>query len=415
MDEAAIVVTDLWKTFRIPHEKRNTIFESLAGFIDGKQGYEEFTALKNINFRINKGEAIGIIGENGSGKSTLLKIISNILRPTRGTVKINGKLTPFLELGVGFQPNLTLIENINIYGAIMGLTDREINAKINEILDFSGLKRFEDAKLKNLSSGMQVRLAFATSIQTDPEILLMDEVLAVGDMEFQQKCIDVFQQYLRDKKTIIYVSHDLNSIRRFCSRSLLLRQGEQIAFGDTNEIIDKYIYGIDGKEIHSENIGDESEETEKNTGDKKKRWGNKKIVVTKVKFIDKYLKENDTFTSGDPMTICIFFDVKEYIKDLVFGMMIYDENGLYCYGTNTELKKYPVIFSEGSNEIDLIIDRLTMLQGKYYLTLASHSKSHEPYDWHDKSFSFNVINPTEDLGIFEVPCEWKMRKLNEKN
>jgi len=154
--------------------------------LKGDKGYENFVALKNINFTVKKGEAVGIIGENGSGKSTLLKIIANILRPSSGSVKINGKITPFLELGVGFQPDLTAKENIYVYGAIMGMSDKEIDAKLEEILGFSGLTQFQDAKLKNLSSGMQVRLAFATAVQTDPEILLMDEVLAVGDMEFQQ-------------------------------------------------------------------------------------------------------------------------------------------------------------------------------------------------------------------------------------
>ncbi len=186
--EDAIIVSDLSKVFRLPHEKKTTLFESLTGVLKGRQSYENFVALKNINFTVKKGEAVGIIGENGSGKSTLLKIIANILRPSSGCVSINGKITPFLELGVGFQPDLTAKENIYVYGAIMGMSDNEIDSKLEEILSFSGLSQFQDAKLKNLSSGMQVRLAFATAVQTDPEILLMDEVLAVGDMEFQQKC-----------------------------------------------------------------------------------------------------------------------------------------------------------------------------------------------------------------------------------
>ncbi|MBU4075646.1 MAG: ATP-binding cassette domain-containing protein, partial [Euryarchaeota archaeon] len=169
MPKDAIVIQNVSKTFRIPHERKTTLFEHLTGLFDGKKGYEEFQALKNINFTVKKGEAIGIIGENGSGKSTLLKIIANILRPNRGSVMINGKITSFLELGVGFEPNLTAKENIYLYGTVMGLSDRQIDDKLEEIFEFSGLKRFEDTKLKNLSSGMQVRLAFATAIQTDPE------------------------------------------------------------------------------------------------------------------------------------------------------------------------------------------------------------------------------------------------------
>src|SRR5659263_639764 len=164
MTKDVIIVSNVSKMFRIPHEKKTTLFENITGIFEKKKGYEKFIALKNINFTVKKGEAIGIIGENGSGKSTLLKIISNILRPTSGSVKVNGKITSFLELGVGFQPDLTAKENIYMYGAVMGMSDKEIDAKLEEILEFSGLSQFQDAKLKNLCSGMQVRLAFATAV-----------------------------------------------------------------------------------------------------------------------------------------------------------------------------------------------------------------------------------------------------------
>ena len=410
-DVDAIVVKDLWKSFRLPHEKRNTLFESITGIFDGKQGYEEFVALKDINFTVNKGEAIGIIGENGCGKSTLLKVIANIFRPTKGSVKINGKITPFLELGVGFQPDLTAKENIYIYGAIMGLSDREIDARLEEILDFSGLKRFEDTKLKNFSSGMHVRLAFATAIQTNPEILLMDEVLAVGDMEFQQKCMDVFQRYIKEKKTIVFVSHDLNSVRRFCSKALLLRHGEQVAFGDTNEIIDKYVYGVDAEDS-TENVESEQESGELiNLNDdvvvEKGRWGTKKVVITGVKFIDKFGRESTMFNSRDTMTILIEYDVNEAVEDLQIGIAVYSDNDIMCYGTNTDLRGYVVDNASGSNEINLIIHNLTMMEGKFHLTVAAHSKEHEPYDWRDKQFSFNVVKNGNDTGFFDIPCEWK--------
>ncbi len=407
MSEDAIIVSGVHKIFRLPHEKRNTLFESLTGVLRGKKGYEDYVALRNINFSVERGEAVGIIGENGSGKSTLLKIIAKILRPSSGSVSINGKITPFLELGVGFQPDLTAKENIYVYGAIMGLSDREIDSKLEEILKFSGLAQFQDAKLKNLSSGMQVRLAFATAVQTDPDILLMDEVLAVGDMEFQQKCMDVFQRYIKEKKTIVFVSHDMNAIRRFCSKALLLRRGEQVAFGDTNEIIDKYVYGVgERSEIENSDLKD---------GIKKKRWGNKIVEITDVRFTDKFGRENTTFTSGDPMTIRIAFYAKKNVGNIVFGLIIYNEKGIYCYGTNTELKKYPLNDLQGKNEIDFIIDRIPMYQGKYYLTVAAHSITGEPYDWHDKLNSFNVFNPTEDLGLFEVPCRWELRRNDENS
>ena len=201
----AVQVEHLWKTFQIPHERRTTLFESLTSMRKSNR-YETFTALKDVSFEVDDGECVGIIGDNGSGKSTLLKIIANILRPTKGTVKVDGKMTPFLELGVGFQPDLTVRENIGVYATIMGLSRKEILERTDDAIDFAGLRKFEDTKLKNLSSGMQVRLAFSTAIQTDPDLLLVDEVLAVGDMEFQQKCFDVFSRYKREGVTILFVS-----------------------------------------------------------------------------------------------------------------------------------------------------------------------------------------------------------------
>ncbi len=409
MDKDVVVVNGLWKLFRLPHEKRNTLFEHITGILYGKQGYEEFVALKNINFTVKKGEAVGIIGENGSGKSTLLKIIANIMRPSKGSVQINGRITPFLELGVGFQPNLTVKENIYVYGTIMGLSDREINARLEEILEFSGLKQFEYAKLKNLSSGMQVRLAFATAIQTNPEILLMDEVLAVGDMEFQQKCMDIFQRYIKEKKTIVFVSHDLNSIRRFCSKALLLRRGEQVTFGDTNEIIDKYVYGIGDVEEYTGNPQSKPkiEEEKEKAEEKKTRWGNKKVEITDVKFIDKFGRENTIFHSGDSMIIQINYNVNVSVDTLIIGIAIYSNNNAMCYGTNTDIQGFIANSAIGSNEIKLSIRDLTMMEGKFHLTVAAHSKEHTPYDWLDKQFSFNVIKKGNNVGLFEIPCEWK--------
>ena len=237
---STVEVENLWKTFQIPHERRTTLFENLMGLMRPNQ-YETFTVLKDVSFQVEKGECIGIIGDNGSGKSTLLKIIANILRPSQGTVRVNGKMTPFLELGVGFQPDLTVRENIGVYGTVMGLSRREIRDRTDDVIEFAGLHRFEDTKLKNLSSGMQVRLAFSTAIQTDPDILLVDEVLAVGDWEFQQKCFDVFNRYRKEGVTILFVSHDLDAVRLFCDRTLLLGGGKQRAFGETGEVLERYL------------------------------------------------------------------------------------------------------------------------------------------------------------------------------
>lgn len=241
----AIVVDHLSKQFRIPHERKTTVFQHLAGIISGGgYSYEIFDALKDVNFYVKHGETFGVIGPNGSGKSTLLKILAGVLYPDGGTATINGKIAPFLELGVGFQVDLTAKENIYLYGAIMGLTKREIASKYDEILDFSELKRFENMKLKNFSSGMTVRLAFSTAIQTDPDILLADEVLAVGDESFKQKCYEKIDEIRRDGKTILIVSHDLDSVEEICDRCILVKNGTIQSSGKPGKVIEDYKKGI---------------------------------------------------------------------------------------------------------------------------------------------------------------------------
>lgn len=242
--DAIIEVQDLWKRFKIPHEKKTTIFENLANIMQildsRRMTYEEFWALKGVSFSVERGLSMGVIGRNGSGKSTLLKLIANILRPDKGNIKVTGKVASILELGVGFHPDLTVKENILIYGSIMGLKNREIKKRINKILDFSNLQRFRDAKLKNLSSGMQMRLGFSTAIETEPDIFLIDEALAVGDMEFQQKCMDKFRQFKEEKKTILLVSHALDPVREFCEETILLSKGEMVSSGKTDDVIGIY-------------------------------------------------------------------------------------------------------------------------------------------------------------------------------
>lgn len=239
-----IQVEDLWKKFKIPHEKRTTILENIAGalqILDRERfTYEEFWALKSVNFSVEPGEFVGVIGENGSGKSTLLEIIARILRPDKGTVRVAGTIAPILELGVGFHPELTARENILIYGSIMGMKNNELKKRMSSILQFAGLERFRDAKLKNLSSGMQVRLGFSVAVETDPDIFLIDEALAVGDMQFQKKCLDKFKDFKAEKKTILFVSHALGLVKEFCEKTLFLSKGEMISFGPTIDVISQY-------------------------------------------------------------------------------------------------------------------------------------------------------------------------------
>jgi lipopolysaccharide transport system ATP-binding protein len=242
----AVAVNNISKKFRIPHEKKSTLFHHLVGIIKRQFAYEEFWALKDISFTVQTGETFGIIGGNGSGKSTLLKMLAKVLYPDTGTVKTNGKIAPFLELGVGFQPELTAQENVYIYSSILGISRREINKKYEAIFDFAELKKFENMKLKNYSSGMYTRLAFATAIHTDPETLLIDEVLSVGDEAFQKKCTAKIDELRDQGKTIIFVSHDLDTVRRLCQRSMLLDHGQTALIGETGKVIEEYRARLNG-------------------------------------------------------------------------------------------------------------------------------------------------------------------------
>jgi lipopolysaccharide transport system ATP-binding protein len=247
MNSNAVVVKDLSKRFRIPHERKLTVYENIVGLIKGgSYTYEEFQVLNNVSFTIKRGETFGVIGPNGSGKSTLLKILAGVLYPDCGSVKMNGKVAPFLELGIGFQPELTAKENIFLYGAIMGLTRKQIEERYEKILDFAELKRFENMKLKNFSSGMYVRLGFSTAIQANPDIMLVDEVLSVGDESFQKKCGQKIDEIRNAGKTILLVSHALGTVKHLCSRCLLMNQGQVMMLGETEKVLEEYARIMNG-------------------------------------------------------------------------------------------------------------------------------------------------------------------------
>ncbi len=241
-----IGVDDVWKRFRIPHEKRTTMLEHLAGLVASSEGkkYEEFWALKKIQFSLGRGESLGIIGPNGSGKSTLLKLLARVMKPDKGVVQTKGSVAPVLELGIGFHGDLTVKENTEVYGVIMGLSRSEMKRLTGPIIRFADLEKFEDTKLKHLSSGMQVRLAFSIAIESAADVFLIDEALAVGDMEFQEKCLERFRQFKKESKTIVLVSHTLDLVKDFCEKGLYLLNGEVRAFGTSEETIDRYLSDV---------------------------------------------------------------------------------------------------------------------------------------------------------------------------
>jgi len=230
------------KVFRIPHEQVTSLRNAFISVFNRNRTYEEFKALDNVSFEVKKGEFVGIIGHNGSGKSTLLKCLANVYQADSGGVMINGQVSPFLELGIGFNPELSGRDNIYLNATILGLTRKEINTKFDNIVTFAKLERFIDQKVKNYSSGMQGRLAFSVSIHANRDILLMDEVLAVGDERFQEKCFNVFKNYKKEGRTVVLVTHDMNAVREYCDSAILLHHGQMVLFGDADKVCDEYIF-----------------------------------------------------------------------------------------------------------------------------------------------------------------------------
>jgi ABC-type polysaccharide/polyol phosphate transport system ATPase subunit len=239
-----IIGKNISKIFRIPCERRNTLFEAVIAFVKGRRRYDEFWALKNVSFEVKEGEIFGITGPNGSGKTTLLEIIADIIYPDEGKLIVNGRITPILALGVGFNPELTARENVFLYGALMGVKRGRMEEKYEEVFEFAELKRFENMKLKNFSSGMNARLAFSTAIATEPDILLLDEVLAVGDIEFQRKCMAEINNVNKNGTTIVFVSHSVEAVRDLCERAMFLDNGEVISMGAADEVVNTYLNSV---------------------------------------------------------------------------------------------------------------------------------------------------------------------------
>lgn len=270
--EIAIAVKDLHKSFKLPHEQHSGIKQAILNLFkrNRKKGYEIQKVLKGLDFEIEKGDFFGIVGRNGSGKSTLLKTLAGIYSPDKGTIEVNGTLVPFIELGVGFNPELTGRENVFLNGALLGFSHDEMEAMYDDIVEFAELEKFMDQKLKNYSSGMQVRLAFSIAIRADGDILLLDEVLAVGDEAFQRKCVNYFSALKKNNKTVILVTHDMSSVRKFCNKAVLINEGAIVAQGDPNEVADNYStqFIVNNKTSIKE----------------KRRFGNGEVIFDNMKF-----------------------------------------------------------------------------------------------------------------------------------
>ncbi|MDW7776894.1 MAG: ABC transporter ATP-binding protein [Methanosarcinales archaeon] len=401
-EEDAIIVENVSKHFRIPYEKKTTVVEHISGMIGGRTSkYQEFYALKNVSFRVKKGETLGIIGENGSGKSTLLKIIAGVLSPDSGSVKVNGKIAPFLELGVGFQPDLTAEDNVRLYGAVMGMNKEEMEEKFDEIFEFAELENFRLMKMKNFSSGMYARLAFATATSTNPDILLIDEVLAVGDEAFQRKCFKQMEEF-KKTKTILFISHDASSITKLCSKIILLNNGELIENNDASLVVDKY-HAMLSSRGNKERVNQNQENQTSY-----KRYGTMKAEIFDIQFNTNNIKgENIGINNIDfGADTYIQFKIKfheEAINPIV-GYIIRDINGNEIYNINTFWNDIVLGKLKKDDTICIIFSQKMFLNnGIYLITVAlSYSDTTQFYDWHDNIIKFNVRNDNKSCGVVDL-------------
>lgn len=377
-EDIALSVEGVSKTFKLPHERHSGLKQSLISKIGGRhqRGYELQHVLKDISFDVNKGEFFGIVGRNGSGKSTLLKLISGIYTPDSGKVKINGSLTPFIELGVGFNHELSGRENVYMNGALMGFSRQEMDAKYEDIVEFAELENFMDQKLKNYSSGMQVRLAFAIAIQADSDILILDEVLAVGDEAFQRKCFKYFADIKQQQKTVILVTHSMDSVQRFCTRAMLISDGEILEIGNTATVAQKYT------ELNNPAAAEAQEKKKE-----KDRRTSKYLSATVNCKRDK---------DSGKVDFVIKLKQKTVMADPVVALLLTDENGRQVYRWTTDTRLERAIDLKTDNKINLSIQDIFPV-GVFNVSLRVLKRDRsEDYATLFNIAQFEVINDSSD-------------------
>lgn len=400
MPKSAVSIDGLWKYFRLYHEKNQYLKSTM---LNGRRSrFDEFWALKDISFEIPEGSTFGIIGSNGSGKSTLLKCLAGILTPDKGTLKVNGRISALLELGAGFHPDLTGRENVFLNGAILGMTNKEIENNFDDIIEFAGLGQFIDTPVKNYSSGMVVRLGFAIATNVDPEILIIDEVLAVGDASFQQRCFEKIESFRKDGKTIILVSHGLSQITQLCTTAAWLERGSLRMLGSSYEVVSEYT-GVSHEarpKVDSEEIGE--------------RWGTGEADITSVQLLNRQNQEVVDFETNKPAIIRISYSCPIPIKDAVFGIRITHLHGTVMWGSNTKRRGIVIPALTGTGYIDLEIESLPLLEGTYDLTVAlsDMSEIHE-YDHWERRTRFNVNqHGIFDEGLVHPSSMWSQIQVN---
>jgi ABC-type polysaccharide/polyol phosphate transport system ATPase subunit len=369
-------------------------------------------ALKNVSFDVHRGEAFGIIGRNGSGKSTLLKIVSGILKPTSGKVDITGRIAALIELGAGFHPEITGRENIFINGIMLGLTRRDIESRFDRIVEFSGVGPFLDQPVKTYSSGMYVRLGFSVAVHVDPDVLLIDEVLSVGDEEFSQKCIAKIQEMKYRGVTLLFVTHQLDQVRNLCDRALWLDHGEPMAIGDPVRVVDDYLQRVAGgtpaaKVLESQQTAAVAEEPKQKSELEEERWGSGEVVLARVALVDDHGQDLVALGAGTPVTVDIDVKVREPQEDFVFGIGIYHADGTCVYGTNTDLEGLAPQRLEGDGRLQFVMPSLDLVAGTYRIDAAVHTRNGRAFDYRRNVLRFVVGSRIHDIGVYRPQHTWR--------
>ena len=387
----AVKAENISKTFRLPSEKHSTLKQTVLNM--GKQHYSQQHVLQDINLEVKKGEFFGIVGRNGSGKSTLLKILAGIYQVDTGNIQLNGRLTPFIELGVGFSPELSGRDNVFLNGTILGLTPEEIDRQYNEIVAFAELEDFMDQKLKNYSSGMQVRLAFSIAIQAHNDILMIDEVLAVGDENFQNKCVDYFSSIRKDKnQTVVLVTHDMGWVERFCDKAIVLHEGE---------IVEGVQKPYDAHKLYSRI--NQSYKTGKEGEDDESRWGDGKALIRGVTLTSPDQQGKHLFRTGAPLEVTVSLENQELTSGTILvGLAVYDETGTFIYGPNS----YGENLSIDHTRVTYRVPDLKLNTGRYFLSAGLFNQdATDTYDFMDQVIEFKVINEHSDTNRGRVVLE----------
>jgi lipopolysaccharide transport system ATP-binding protein len=394
----------------------------------------EHWAVRDVSFNIRAGEAVGLIGPNGAGKSTALKLISQIIPATRGIVTVQGRVAALLELGTGFHPELSGRENVFLSGALVGMGRAEMNRKFDSIVDFSELERFIDEPVKHYSSGMFARLAFAVSIHLEPEILLVDEVLSVGDQSFQQKCLDRIAQMRREGITMCFVSHAAEAVRALCTRALWFEQGRLVADGHAESVVRQYIDAQNA--VEAERLAQEVKRaqathaaeaspapapiTEANAGvieaapgnaTSLPRWGSRKITLERVYLLNEQGQETTLFETGQSITLVMEYWAHTAVPAPIFGMALHRQDGVHVCGPNTDHAGLKLPTLQGRGQVRYNIARFPLLEGLYHLSVAVVNETDtETFDYHDHAYSFRVMTSAqapERYGLLSIGGQWQ--------